>query len=59
MPQGRRPRGMYVHTRLRPRAGQGRGRRDSPRPEAETSMFFARMTLPRFYKRVNARTGPS
>eukprot|EP00955_Chlamydomonas_euryale_P099185 365201-Chlamydomonas_euryale.AAC.4 len=38
---------------------QGRGRRDRPRLEAELSMFCARMPLPRFHKRVNARTGPS
>eukprot|EP00955_Chlamydomonas_euryale_P114506 366281-Chlamydomonas_euryale.AAC.5 len=47
MPRGRRPRGMYVHAWLAPRAGRGRGKRDRPRLEAETSMFCARMTLPR------------
>eukprot|EP00955_Chlamydomonas_euryale_P064861 359094-Chlamydomonas_euryale.AAC.8 len=29
---------------------EARGRRDSPRSEAESSMFCARMTLPRFHK---------
>eukprot|EP00955_Chlamydomonas_euryale_P051752 354941-Chlamydomonas_euryale.AAC.4 len=47
----------HVHA-LRPRAVRGRGRRVRPRPEAETSMFCARMTLPRFHMRVNAMTGP-
>eukprot|EP00955_Chlamydomonas_euryale_P029611 311946-Chlamydomonas_euryale.AAC.1 len=42
---------MYMHAYLRPRAGQGRGRRDRPRPEAETSMFCARTTQPRFHMR--------
>eukprot|EP00955_Chlamydomonas_euryale_P107257 365752-Chlamydomonas_euryale.AAC.5 len=40
-------------------AGLGRGRRDQPRLEAETSMFGAGMTLPRFNMRKNARKGPS
>eukprot|EP00955_Chlamydomonas_euryale_P104575 365576-Chlamydomonas_euryale.AAC.9 len=57
--RGRRPRGIYVHACPRPRAGQGRGRRDRPRTEAETSMFCARVTQPRFHMRVNGRTGPS
>eukprot|EP00955_Chlamydomonas_euryale_P068125 360023-Chlamydomonas_euryale.AAC.5 len=48
--QGRRPRGIYVHACPRPRAGRGRGRCDSPRSEAESSIFCARMTLPRFHK---------
>eukprot|EP00955_Chlamydomonas_euryale_P073127 361622-Chlamydomonas_euryale.AAC.3 len=48
---GRRPRGIYVHACRRQRAGRGRGRRDRPRPEAETSMFCARITQPRFYIR--------
>eukprot|EP00955_Chlamydomonas_euryale_P042708 352412-Chlamydomonas_euryale.AAC.1 len=33
--RGRRPRGIYVHACPRPRAGQGRGRRDRPRQQAE------------------------
>eukprot|EP00955_Chlamydomonas_euryale_P108962 365895-Chlamydomonas_euryale.AAC.7 len=57
--RGRRPKGIYVRACPRPRAGRGRGRRDRPRPEAETSMFCARMSQPRFHMRVNARTGPS
>eukprot|EP00955_Chlamydomonas_euryale_P058608 357125-Chlamydomonas_euryale.AAC.3 len=48
--RGRGPRGIYMHACPRPRAGQGRGRRDGPRSEAESSMFCARMTLPRFHK---------
>eukprot|EP00955_Chlamydomonas_euryale_P054892 355982-Chlamydomonas_euryale.AAC.5 len=48
--RGRRPRGISMHACPRPRAGRGRGRRDSPRSEAESSMFCARMTLPRFHK---------
>eukprot|EP00955_Chlamydomonas_euryale_P078603 363181-Chlamydomonas_euryale.AAC.2 len=59
MPRGRTPRGMYVHACPRPRPGRGRGRRDRPRLEARTSMFRARMTLTRFCKRENARTGLS
>eukprot|EP00955_Chlamydomonas_euryale_P052027 355040-Chlamydomonas_euryale.AAC.17 len=63
--------GIYVHACPGPRAGQGRGRRDRPRseaeasmigrdrPEAETSMFCSKMTQPRFRMRVNARAGPS
>eukprot|EP00955_Chlamydomonas_euryale_P116849 366442-Chlamydomonas_euryale.AAC.14 len=58
---GRRPEasGIYVHACPRPRAVQGRGKRDRPRPEAETSMFCARVTQPRIQMRVNERTGTS
>eukprot|EP00955_Chlamydomonas_euryale_P109618 365942-Chlamydomonas_euryale.AAC.79 len=48
--RGRRPRGIYVYACPRPRAGRGPGRRNRPTPEAESSMFCARMTLPRFHK---------
>eukprot|EP00955_Chlamydomonas_euryale_P002013 22538-Chlamydomonas_euryale.AAC.1 len=54
MPRGRR--GTYVRACLRPKVGQGRGRHDRPRPEAERTMFCARMTLPRFHMRVDTST---
>eukprot|EP00955_Chlamydomonas_euryale_P113853 366239-Chlamydomonas_euryale.AAC.5 len=49
--RGQRPRGMCVHACLRPRANQGRGKGGRLRPKAETSMFCARVTLPRFHMR--------
>eukprot|EP00955_Chlamydomonas_euryale_P079879 363353-Chlamydomonas_euryale.AAC.14 len=57
--RGRRPRGIYVHACPRLRASRGQGSRDRPRMETKSSMFCARITLPRFHKRVNVRTGPS
>eukprot|EP00955_Chlamydomonas_euryale_P047191 353614-Chlamydomonas_euryale.AAC.2 len=54
-----RLRGIYVHACPRPRASQGRGRHGGPRPEAETSMFCARIARPRLHTRINERTGPS
>eukprot|EP00955_Chlamydomonas_euryale_P039872 351534-Chlamydomonas_euryale.AAC.4 len=58
MPLGLQPR-EFTCMLVRGRGPAGRGRHDRPRPEAETSMFCARMTQPRIHERVNARTGPS
>eukprot|EP00955_Chlamydomonas_euryale_P076122 362553-Chlamydomonas_euryale.AAC.1 len=55
--RSRRPRGIYVHACPRPRADRGQGKRDRPRPAAETSMFYARMT--QVTHKGTARTGPS
>eukprot|EP00955_Chlamydomonas_euryale_P015447 165358-Chlamydomonas_euryale.AAC.8 len=52
-----RMRGIDMHACPRPKADRGQGRCDKPRPEAETSMFCARTTLPRFHIGENAR-GP-
>eukprot|EP00955_Chlamydomonas_euryale_P067661 359911-Chlamydomonas_euryale.AAC.2 len=51
--------GIYMHACPRSQAGRGRGRRDRPRQQAESSMFCARTTLPRLHKRVDVRTDPS
>eukprot|EP00955_Chlamydomonas_euryale_P093882 364812-Chlamydomonas_euryale.AAC.6 len=55
--RGRRPWGMYACPR--PRIYRGRGRRDRTRQEAKSNMLCARMTQPRFHKRLYVRTGPS
>eukprot|EP00955_Chlamydomonas_euryale_P113293 366208-Chlamydomonas_euryale.AAC.8 len=41
--------GIYVHACSQSPVGLGLGRRDRPRPEAETNMSFARMNLPRLH----------